>query len=144
VEAFVQQLDRSRNISAAISDRLRRGEAIEGFGHRLYPRGDPRAAILLEMLGSRFGKSRELRLMRDIASAVEEILGEKPTIDFALVALSRVLSLPDGSPLALFALGRTMGWIAHALEQYQLGSMIRPRAKYVGPMCHPEQGERSR
>jgi citrate synthase len=44
------------------------------------------------------------------------------------------LGLPRGAALALFALGRTAGWLAHALEQYQLGQMIRPRAKYVGPV----------
>ena len=51
---------------------------------------------------------------------------------FALAALARVLKLPAGAPLTLFAIGRTIGWIGHAIEQYETGQLIRPRAKYVG------------
>ena len=58
--------------------------------------------------------------------------GERPNLDFALAALARVLRLPAASPLALFAIGRTIGWIGHAIEQYATGQLIRPRAKYVG------------
>ena len=47
-------------------------------------------------------------------------------------ALAAALDLPPGAPLALFALGRTAGWIGHALEQYSTGQLIRPRARYVG------------
>ena len=50
----------------------------------------------------------------------------------ALAAVARVLRLPAGSPLTIFAIGRTIGWIGHALEQYATGQLIRPRAKYVG------------
>lgn len=53
-------------------------------------------------------------------------------MDVALVVLAQTLELPDESPIALFALGRTVGWIAHAMEQYQLDRLIRPRARYVG------------
>ena len=45
----------------------------------------------------------------------------------------RALELPAGAPLTIFAIGRTIGWIAHAIEQYATGVMIRPRARYVGP-----------
>jgi citrate synthase len=44
----------------------------------------------------------------------------------------RVLRRPPGAPLMLFAIGRTIGWIGHAIEQYATGQLIRPRAKYVG------------
>jgi len=52
---------------------------------------------------------------------------------FALVALRRHLRLPRDSAFVLFALGRTAGWIAHALEQRSMG-LIRPRATYTGRM----------
>jgi len=59
-------------------------------------------------------------------------MGEYPILDFGLVTLARALELPPGAPLALFALGRTVGWIGHALEQYRSQQLIRPRARYVG------------
>lgn len=128
VEALWDELRRARDLRKALAERLRRGESIEGFGHPLYPKGDPRARLLLDLLP----KSKELTFARAFAQAAERVLGEEPTIDFALVALSRVLALPRGSALTLFALGRTLGWIAHAIEQYGQNAIIRPRARYVG------------
>ena len=68
----------------------------------------------------------------EIARAAARATGEHPNIDFGLAAVSRVLGLPSGSPLVLFAIGRSVGWIGHAIEQYATGQLIRPRAKYVG------------
>lgn len=130
VEALWDELRRARDLRKALSERLRRGESIEGFGHPLYAKGDPRATLLLSMLP----KSKELTFARSLAQAAEHVLGEAPTVDFALVSLSRVLALPRGSALTLFAIGRTIGWIAHAIEQYDQNAMIRPRARYVGEM----------
>lgn len=72
-----------------------------------------------------------------VAAVVDDLLGERPTLDFGLVAVARALGLPAGAALALFAVGRSVGWIAHALEQYADGRMIRPRARYVGPPPSP-------
>ena len=128
IEASWDALRRSRDLRGALADKLRRGEAIEGFGHRLYALGDPRAAVLLDLLPS----SKTAAFARDFATAARDVLGEAPTVDFALVAVARTLGLPNGAALALFAIGRTIGWIAHALEQYEEAAIIRPRAKYVG------------
>jgi citrate synthase len=129
VDALWRELRRARDVRGTLAERLRRGEPIDGFGHPLYPDGDPRAALLLDMLP----KSKELTFARTLADSVESVLGDKPNLDFALVAVEHVLDLPRGSALALFAIGRTIGWIAHAIEQYGQDAMIRPRAKYVGP-----------
>jgi citrate synthase len=64
---------------------------------------------------------------------VFELTGRRPSVDFALVALRRCLGLPDGAAFDLFAAGRSIGWIAQALEQRADGTLIRPRAVYVGP-----------
>jgi citrate synthase len=133
VETLWDELRRARDLRRALGDRLRRGETIDGFGHRLYPDGDPRAKTLLELLGETFPKSKDLAFALSFAHAAASLLGEQPTIDFALVAMCRTLRLPPGAPLALFALGRTIGWIGHAIEQYGEGAIIRPRAKYTGP-----------
>jgi citrate synthase len=63
---------------------------------------------------------------------VEGLTGRRPALDFALVALRRALKLPEGAAFGLFALGRSIGWIAQALEQREDGGLIRPRAVYVG------------
>lgn len=133
VAALFDELRRARDLRKALADRLRRGEAIEGFGHPLYPEGDPRATLILDLLGERYPKSKELAFARQFAATAHRVTGDLPTVDFALVVLARVLGLPAGAPLTLFAIGRTIGWVAHAIEQYANGAMIRPRARYVGP-----------
>lgn len=134
IEALYDELRRARQLRKSLSERMRRGEGIEGFGHPLYPDGDPRAELLLTVLGEHSPKSKELAFARAFAEAGHSLLGERPTIDFALVALTRTLALPGDAALAIFAIGRAIGWIAHAIEQYAGGVMIRPRAKYVGPV----------
>jgi citrate synthase len=128
IEASWDTLRRTRDLEIALAERLRRGEPIDGFGHPLYPHGDPRGTLLLEMLPA--GKTA--LFARRLASAGKSVLGEAPTVDFALVAMARALGLPSGAALTLFAIGRTLGWIGHAIEQYEKDAIIRPRAKYVG------------
>ena len=132
IESMLDSLQRSRRPYAAVTARLRRGEAIDGFGHPLYRDGDPRAIALLDMLRERYAKSRELAFVLEVADAAASVTRERPNLDFALASLTRVLRLPAGSPLTIFAIGRTIGWIGHAIEQYATGQLIRPRAKYVG------------
>lgn len=132
VESMFTDLRRARDVHKALADRLRRHEPIHGFGHRLYSGGDPRAALLMELLAKRFAKSPDVVFARNLAKAGEELTGDKPTIDFALVVLARALKLDRGAALTLFALGRSIGWIGHAIEQYAKDEMIRPRARYVG------------
>lgn len=131
VEALLTELRRSRDLRRALADRMRRGETLDGFGHRLY-RADPRATLLLDLLGDRYPKSKELAFVREFADAAAGVVGERPNLDFALAAAGRVLALPPGAPFILFAIGRTIGWIAHAIEQYAKDAIIRPRARYVG------------
>lgn len=100
---------------------------LPGFGHPLYPEGDPRARHLLAQL------PRDARRSRVIA-AVQQARGLAPSVDFALVALCEALRAPPGAAYALFAIGRSVGWLAHAFEQQRSGQLIRPRAAYVGPV----------
>ena len=115
-----------RDPETAVRAVIARGEPPPGFGHRLYPDGDPRAAALLEG----FRPDPELIALKE---AAERVTGRRANIDFALAAMTRALSLPAEAPFAVFALGRSVGWIAHALEQLETGELIRPRARYVGP-----------
>lgn len=131
VEALLTELRRTRDLRRALAERMRRGETLDGFGHRLYP-ADPRATLLLELLDERYPKSKELAFVHAFASAAGGVLDERPNLDFALTAVARVLAFPPGAAFVLFAIGRTIGWIAHAIEQYARDGIIRPRARYVG------------
>ena len=110
---------------AAIMARLGQGFSVPSFGHPLYPDGDIRAQHLL-------GHIVLPPIFRELAAVGEEVTGERPNIDFALAAMTAAYDLPREAPLVVFALSRSVGWLAHALEQVSSGTLIRPRARYVG------------
>jgi len=132
VELLFKEAETTGDVERTIADRLRRGEGIPGFGHAVYRDVDPRARLLLNMLEDRFPGSKDLHLAREIIDTTHRLIADRYNIDVALTALVRVLNMPEGSGMALFALGRTAGWIGHAIEQYERDRLIRPRAKYVG------------
>lgn len=114
-----------------IRERVALGERFAGFGHGVYKRGDPRAMSLLDAL-TRAGAPR--KFTREVPERIAEATGEFVNIDYALAVLAHSLRLASGSELTLFAMARAVGWIAHASEQLQFGRLIRPRARYVGPI----------
>ena len=122
-------LDDAARTSAAEAVRqwLELGRAIPGFGHALYPLGDPRAVVLLE----RVALTAPLVALCD---AVERLIGEPPNIDFALAAFAARHRLPADASFVIFALARLAGWLAHAIEQATTGRLIRPRARYIGAL----------
>ena len=109
----------------ALRSLIGEGRRVPAFGHPLYPKGDVRAVALLESLVL---TPPYITLM----SAADMLIGEAPNVDFALAALAATHHLPDTAPLQLFALARSVGWLAHMLEQHAAGVLIRPRARYVG------------
>jgi citrate synthase len=128
VNGFIAEVRRSSDTKSAALQRLAQGLDVPGFGHPLYPNGDPRAQAIQAAV--RF--SDELNAIVEVC---EDVTGAQPNLDFALVAACRTLGLPNDAPFTLFTVGRTVGWLAHALEQKQSGGgLIRPRARYVGPV----------
>ena len=132
VLAVVAEADTPKHARAIVADRLRRGEGVPGFGHPLYPSGDPRAVLLIR-LAEASGNEPSWQPFRYLIKAGSAVLHDLPNVDFGLAAVARTYELPDQAPLLMFALGRTMGWIAHAIEEYASGELIRPRARYTGP-----------
>ncbi|HKW35239.1 MAG TPA: citrate synthase family protein [Candidatus Acidoferrum sp.] len=124
-----QKTPDSRQLLAA---RLRSFGFVPGFGHQLYPAGDPRAQKLIG-IAKTHGRPTEVELAKRLIQASHALTGGYPNLDFGLVMFARALRLPLEAPIAIFALGRTVGWIAHAIEQYADNQLIRPRARYVGP-----------
>ena len=116
-----------------LGSRLQRGDRLPGFGQPLYPAGDPRYLMLLEMLEERVPESTVVRSARVVADQARELIAREPTVDFALAVLSAELGRLPGGAFTLFAIGRSAGWLAHAIEQYERDVLIRPRARYTGP-----------
>jgi citrate synthase len=134
VEALLDEAATLKRPGDVVERRLRRGEAVPGFGHPLYPGGDPRALPLLERARAlgRLSAGRDRRLSECFAIAeLMQRQGLPPTVDFGLVALTRALGMRTGAAALLFALGRSAGWVAHVLEQRRSTAVLRPRARYV-------------
>ena len=113
-------------VEAAVRKWTAGDAALPGFGHELYPQGDPRAADLLAVI--------------PVSSQVSALIGHvfhrtglRPSIDVALNVLADHCRLPEDAVFALFAIGRSVGWMAHSLEQVSSEEMLRPRARYIGP-----------
>ena len=119
--------------TTVIGDRLRRGERIPGVGHAVYKSGDARCDELLTLL--RDATPTHPRLV--VADAVLHELRSRglpaPNSDFAIAALGQVCGMVPGAGEVIFAVARTAGWLAHALEEYRRRSPLRLRAVYTGP-----------
>lgn len=132
-EAALAQSQSPDAYLAHLKSLLARKSPVPGYGHPLYPDGDPRAVLLLELIreAGPFG-ARGKRALQGVERAESE-LGLKPNLPMALAVLSAVLNAPVGASGALMSVGRAAGWVAHALEQRLAGFLVRPRARYIGP-----------
>jgi citrate synthase len=126
--------------TGAVAKGLRRGRLVPGFGHRLYPGGDPRAVAMLEALddyATANGRRVEERLA--VVNEVRRVAGIKsaaaPNADFGLGAFVFVAGLLPDAGEAIFAIARTAGWVAHAMEEYEEEPLrFRGRAIYTGAL----------
>jgi citrate synthase len=118
------------NIAAIVRERVALAERFPGFGHMVYRDGDPRADALF---GALVKTGIDRRLAVEIPESIREATGQFANCDYALSVMRRALGMPAGSETTLFAMARTAGWIAHGIEQLESKTLIRPRARYVGP-----------
>lgn len=118
------------DIASIVRERVSLGERFAGFGHMIYRHGDPRGTSLLDVL-ARAGADK--RLTTEVPDRIAEATGAHANIDYALAVMCRTLEMPHGSETPIFAMARLAGWIAHASEQLESLTLIRPRARYVGP-----------
>ena len=112
-------------LDRALGRWLDRGLELPGFGHPLYPNGDPRGTLLVDSL-------RADEALQTLGRAVVRRTGHLPNSDFGLVAVTRAFDLPPDAPMRLFVIGRAVGWCAHAMEQSRAGTIIRPRGRHGG------------
>ena len=119
------------DVPRVVAELLRRGEKVPGFGHLVYRGGDPRAVVLLDLVRRAAPKSGQLAVAEAMLAEIRQKCLPAPNIDFALATLTGVAGMVRGAGEAIFAVARTAGWIAHALEAY-IGRPLRPRAVYTG------------
>ena len=131
-ETLMAAADSPDDVPRVVAELLRRGEKVPGFGHFVYRGGDPRAMVLLDLVRRAAPKSGQLAVADAVLAEVRQKSLPEPNIDFALATLARVAGMVRGAGEAIFAVARTAGWIAHALEAYAGPGPLRPRAVYTG------------
>ncbi len=134
IEQMFAELRGSTRLEQCLDSFARESRLVPGFGHAIYPAGDPRAVLLRETAEA-IAKRKGHRLV-DTALKVEQAVWRRdrlhPNLDFYLTVCAGMLGFPPGVPAAIFAVGRAAGWIAHSLEQYANNRLIRPRMRYRG------------
>ncbi|MFJ3309248.1 citrate synthase [Streptomyces sp. NPDC086549] len=117
-----------------IADELRAGRRIPGLGHRLYPGEDPRARALFALMERVPRAEPALLAARDIVATTARHTPLHANVDLALAVLTVSSGMPATAGETVFAIARTAGWIAHALEEYgERPLRMRPSGHYVGP-----------
>lgn len=137
---LIDAAETQADLTGWLEARLRAGERLMGFGHRVFHGNDPRAErmrLALDRMGPMAGRLVfARRLEAAVAEAIERVKpGRKlpPNVEIMAALLLDAVGIPRQGFTPVFAVGRCAGWIAHALEQRKTGRMIRPSSAYVGP-----------
>jgi citrate synthase len=127
------------DLEAWLEARLRSGERLMGFGHRVFQGNDPRAEAMrrsLQAMGPHAGRlDFAARLEKAVAVAIERVKPGRtlpPNVEIMAALLLDAVGIPRDAFSLVFAVGRSAGWLAHAMEQQKTGRMIRPTSAYVG------------
>lgn len=133
VHELLDQADRSGNVGQAVGEAHRHYGRNPGFGHTIYRTEDPRYHALMARVSSAW--SQDPRLVT--VHAVRDLIGERTSamanVDLALGSLTWLAGMDRDAGEAIFAIARTAGWIAHALEEYGEEPLrFRPQARYTG------------
>jgi citrate synthase len=137
-EIMLGAADSPADAPRVVGDVLRRGEKLPGFGHFVYRDGDPRANLLLRLIAELAPDSERLAIASAVTAEARRRAVPNPNIEFALAVLVGVAGMIRGAGEAMFAIGRTAGWLAHAMEEYERNIPIRPRCVYTGPVAVTE------
>jgi citrate synthase len=128
------------NADEWITDALKSGKRLMGFGHRVYRVRDPRASVLKAAMAKLKGRNNRIALAEAVEAAalraLHDFRGERrldTNVEFYTALLLEALAIPREGFTPVFALARTAGWIAHVREQEVTGRLIRPQSRYVGP-----------
>ncbi|TDD04652.1 citrate/2-methylcitrate synthase, partial [Nonomuraea diastatica] len=132
-ERLLAEVAEPRQATRAITDRLRRGEHVPGFGHSVYTNGDGRGGALLDLVQEAAPGHERIAAGTAVLAEMRRRRLPERNIDFALAILAAVSGMVSGAGEAIFAVARAAGWLAHAMEEYERGTLLRLRASYTGP-----------
>jgi len=128
------------NAQAWLTEALKHGDRLMGFGHRVYRVRDPRANVLKAAVAKLKGRSNRIAFAEGVEAAALRALKETKSdrrldtnVEFYTALLLEALDIPREAFTPVFGLARTAGWIAHIREQEATGRLIRPQSRYVGP-----------
>ncbi|MFC8533485.1 citrate/2-methylcitrate synthase [Streptomyces sp. NPDC057249] len=117
-----------------VADHLRAGRPVPGLGHRLYTGEDPRARTLFGLLERVPQAGPALAAAREVVATTARDAPLHANVDLALAVLSVASGMSAEAGETVFAISRTAGWIAHALEEYgERPLRMRPSGLYTGP-----------
>ncbi len=148
VLCMLREIGDAKNIPKFVAKAKDRDDPFRlmGFGHRVYKNFDPRATIIREMCHKVLKQmGRKDAPLFDLALALEEValkddyFIEKnlyPNVDFYSGIIYRALGIPTSMFTVMFAIGRTVGWVAHWREMITESNrrISRPRQLYRGPV----------
>ncbi|HEY2552831.1 MAG TPA: citrate/2-methylcitrate synthase [Streptosporangiaceae bacterium] len=122
-------------VTSQVTERLRQGEKIMGFGHRVYKTEDPRATVLRQMSGelaAASGDDTYFQMSRRMEEVVFAEKGLYPNVDFYAATVYHYLRIPTDLFTPVFSVSRMSGWTAHVIEQHADNRLIRPDSEYIG------------
>lgn len=132
-ERLLAQTREPADAPRVIGEYTRRGERIPGSGHSVYRAGDARGGHLLDRVRAAVPGHERLVVAEALVAELRARRLPEANIDLALATLGAVTGMIDGAGEVVFAVARTAGWLAHAMEEYARGAALRPRAVYTGP-----------
>jgi citrate synthase len=132
-ERMLAEVRDPSDAARVIGDRVRRGDRIPGLGHRVYTGADGRGVRLMELLRAAVPGHEQLAAAEAVIAEAGRRKLPAPNVDLAVACLVRVAGMVPGAGAAIAAVARTAGWLAHGMEEYARGRILRPRAVYTGP-----------
>lgn len=132
INRFIAEIIAAANPRKVVIQRVQEGEALPGFGSTVYPHGDPRSRALLAFCGQLYGAEPAYRRFHEAVEAVRDICNVEPNFALSCLFVGWKIGLDPGE--SLFHVGRTAGWIAHAMEQHEAGETEHEWGPYRGPL----------
>jgi citrate synthase len=136
---MLDQAAAAPDLDAWLEAKLRGGERLMGFGHRVFRGNDPRAEAMRLALTAMGPLAERLAFASLVEARVAAIIERlkpgrvlPPNVEIMAALLLDAVGFSREAFTPVFAVGRCAGWVAHALEQRKAGRMIRPTSKYVG------------